>query len=45
MLGFKSFRSAQAILAGIELWRMLKKDQKKSSLLAWKQFYELALTA
>ena len=28
MLGFKSFRSARATLAGIELWRMLKKDQR-----------------
>ncbi len=44
MLGFKSFRSAQAILAGIELWRMLKKGQSKSSLPAWEQFYVLALT-
>jgi len=44
MLGFKSFRSAQATLAGIELWRMLKKGQNKSSLPAWEQFYELAAT-
>jgi putative transposase len=44
MLGFKSFRSAQAILAGIELWRMLKKGQNKSSLPAWEQFYALAAT-
>ena len=44
MLGFKSFRSAQATLAGIELWRMLKKGQNKSSLPAWEQFYALALT-
>lgn len=44
MLGFKSFRSAQATLAGIELWRMLKKGQNKSSLSAWEQFYVLALT-
>jgi transposase-like protein len=42
MLGFKSFRSAHATLAGIELWRMLKKDQNKSSLPAWEQFYALA---
>ncbi|MCZ6829684.1 MAG: IS6 family transposase [Gammaproteobacteria bacterium] len=42
MLGFKSFRSAQATLAGIELWRMLKKGQNKSSLPAWEQFYALA---
>jgi putative transposase len=44
MLGFKSFWSAQAALAGIELWRMLKKGQNKSSLPAWEQFYALALT-
>ena len=44
MLGFKSFRSAQATLAGIELWRMLKKGQNKSSLSAWEQFYALATT-
>jgi putative transposase len=44
MLGFKSFRSARATLAGIELWRMLKKGQSKSSLLAWEQFYALAAT-
>jgi putative transposase len=35
MLGFKSFWSALATLAGIELWRMLKKGQNKSSLQAW----------
>ena len=44
MLGFKSFHSARATLAGIELWRMLKKGQSKSSLPAWQQFYTLALT-
>jgi len=38
MLGIKSFWSAQAILAGIELWHMLKKGQNKSSLPAWQQF-------
>ncbi len=43
MLGFKSFWSARATLAGIELWRMLKKGQNKSSLPAWEQFYVLAL--
>ena len=31
MLGFKSFRSTRATLAGIGLWRMLKKGQSKSS--------------
>jgi len=44
MLGFKSFRSARATLAGIELWRMLKKNQGKSSLPAWEQFYLLGAT-
>jgi putative transposase len=42
MLGFKSFWSARATLAGIELWRMLKKDQNNSSLPAWEQFFALA---
>jgi hypothetical protein len=42
MLGFKFFCSAQAILAGIELWHMLKKGQNKRSLPAWEQFYALA---
>jgi transposase-like protein len=44
MLGFKSFWSARATLAGIEVWRMLKKGQYKSSLPAWQQFYSLAAT-
>ena len=44
MLGFKSFWSARATLAGIELWRMLKKGQNKSPLPAWEQFYALATT-
>lgn len=44
MLGFKSFWSARATLAGIELWRMLKKGQNKSSLPAWEQFYALSTT-
>jgi len=42
MLGFKSFCSARATLAGIELWRMLKNGQYKSSLPVWEQFYKLA---
>jgi transposase-like protein len=45
MLGFKSFRSARATLAGIEVWRMLKKGQSRSSRPAWQLFYALALTA
>jgi putative transposase len=44
MLDFKSFWSARATLAGIELWRMLKKGQNRSSLPAWEQFYTLAAT-
>ncbi len=44
MLGFKSFWSARATLAGISLWRMLKKGQNKSSLPTWEQFYILAVT-
>lgn len=44
MLGSNSFRSARATLAGIELWRMLKKDQGKSALPAWEQFYLLRAT-
>jgi len=43
-LGFKSFESAEATIAGIELHRMLKKGQMENSegTPAWKQFYELA---
>mgnify|MGYP006076349069 CR=1 FL=1 len=44
ILGFKSFWSAQATLAGIELWSMLNKGQNRSSLPAWEQCYALALT-
>jgi putative transposase len=44
MLGFKSFWSARATLAGIELWHMLEKGQNKSCLPAWAQFYALAVT-
>jgi len=44
MLGFKSFASAQATIAGIELHRMLKKGQMDNAgaMPAWKQFYSLA---
>lgn len=35
MLGFKSFASAKATIAGIELHHMLRKGH-------WKQFYALA---
>ena len=43
-LGFKSFESAEATIAGIELHRMLKKEQMEhmEEIPAWKQFYELA---
>jgi len=43
-LGFKSFETAEATIAGIELHRMLKKGQMKNGegVPAWKQFYELA---
>jgi len=43
-LGFKSFESAEATIAGIELHRMLKKGQMEhlGQIPAWKQFYELA---
>ena len=44
MMGFKAFHSAEATLAGIELYRMLKKgqhaDAKNST--AFEQFYSLA---
>ena len=43
-LGFKSFESAEATIAGIELHRMLKKGQMKNvaDTPVWKQLYELA---
>jgi putative transposase len=44
MMGFKAFYSAEATLAGIELYRMLRKGQhinaKNST--AFEQFYALA---
>jgi len=44
MMGFKSFHSAKATIAGIELHHMLKKNQHKrlNSQPAFEQFYELA---
>ena len=44
MLGFKSFESAEATIAGIELHRMLKKGQLENvgEMPAWQQFYEIA---
>lgn len=43
MLGFKSFETAVATIAGIELHRMLKKGQMENArdIPAWKQFYSL----
>jgi putative transposase len=42
--GFKSFKAADATIAGIELHHILKKGQVNSdqNLPVWKQFYELA---
>lgn len=44
MMGFKSFHSAEATLAGIELCRMLKKGQHTAAknVTAFEQFYALA---
>ena len=44
MMGFKAFHSADATLSGIELCRMLKKDQHINSenSHAFEQFYALA---
>ena len=46
MLGFKSFRTASAVLAGIELMHMIRKGQmsteKGMGLSFAKQFYALA---
>ena len=45
MLGFKSFRAARAILAGVELMHMIRKGQfmlKREGILFADQFYALA---
>ena len=44
MMGFKSFSSAEATIAGIELHHMLKKDQhiNASNMSIFEQFYALA---
>jgi putative transposase len=44
MMGFKAFHSAKATLAGIELYRMLKKAQyiHAKNTRAFEQFYALA---
>ena len=44
MMGFKAFHSAEATLAGIELYRMLKKKQHvaATNTTAFEQFYALA---
>jgi len=43
MLGFKSFASAEATIAGIELHHMLKKGQmvESANMPIWKQFFVL----
>lgn len=45
MPGFKSFASAKATIAGVELHHMLKKGQMvdANSMPVWKQFYSLAV--
>ena len=45
MMGFKSFKLAQATLAGIELHHMLRINQYKNSSTTsiFKQFYALAV--
>ena len=44
MFGFKTFKSAEATIAGIELCHMIKKGQMKDSdgMSVWEQFYCLA---
>jgi transposase-like protein len=44
MMGFKSFRSAAATLAGVELMHMIRKGQlrAKGTLRPAQQFYALA---
>ena len=44
MLGFKTFKSAEATIAGIELCHMIKKGQMKDAagVSVWEQFYDLA---
>ena len=43
-MGFESYQTASATLAGIELWRMIKKGQKKwrGNTSPAEQFYGLA---
>ena len=45
MMGFKSFSSGKATLAGIELYRMLKKGQNKAGkrMRVREKFYALAI--
>ncbi len=42
MLGFKSFRRAQTLLAGIKLVQMIRKGQLSNGLSLVEQFYLLA---
>ncbi|MGF1879361.1 transposase, partial [Photobacterium frigidiphilum] len=43
-LGFKSIEGAEASIAGVELWQMLRKGQMKNAgdTPIWEQFYSLA---
>ena len=43
-LGFKSVAGAEATIAGVELWQMLRNGQMKDSgeMTLWEQFYSLA---
>jgi len=43
-LGFKSIEGAEASIAGVELWQMLRKGQMKNAgdMTVWEQFYSQA---
>lgn len=43
-LGFKSVEGAEATIAGVELWQMLRNEQMKDTgdMTLWEQFYSLA---
>jgi len=43
-LGWKSWAGAESILAGVELWSMIKigKMDKTENMTQWEQFYSLA---
>ena len=44
-IGFKEFYAAHMTIVGIEVWRMIKKGQKKNSKneKSWQQFFSLAV--